>query len=77
MARAVRKRPGALRRSLPYLIGAVVGIALALGWAYWVYGSFHVLADKYLGRTGSSNGVGLGEMVTFQVPWLFALLACR
>jgi hypothetical protein len=75
VARAVRRRPGALRQALPYLLGALVGIALSLGWAYWTYGSFHVLADKYLGRTGTSNGVGLGEMVSFQVPWLFALLA--
>ena len=73
-ARAIRRRPRALRSALPYLVGAAIGIALSLGWAYWVYGSFHVLGQKYLGRTGSSNGVGLGDMITFQVPWLAALL---
>jgi hypothetical protein len=70
-----RRKGRSIWAALPYLIGAAIGVALALGWAYWVYGSFHVLSQKYLGRTGSSNGVGLGDMVSFQVPWIFALLA--
>ena len=32
------------------------------------------MATKFGGRSGSSGGVGLGDMVSFQVPWLFNLL---
>ncbi len=73
-ARAVRHRPGAIRAALPYLVGGAVGVALSLSWSWWVYGSFQTLFDKFGGRSGDSSGVGLGDMVSFQLPWLANLL---
>ncbi len=75
LARAVRKRPGALRHSLPYLIGAVVGHRPGPG--------LGLLGVRQLPRPGRQvpgphrhlQRGGPGEMVTFQVPWLSALLA--
>ncbi len=67
-------RPGAIRAALPYLIGGAVGVGLSLSWSWWVYGSFHTLFDKFGGRSGESSGVGLGDMVSFQLPWLANLL---
>ena len=73
-ARAVRHRPGAIRAALPYLLGGAVGVALSLSWSWWVYGSFQTLFDKFGGRSGESSGIGLGDMVSFQLPWLANLL---
>lgn len=69
----IRHDRGALRRALPYLAGVVLGVALTLGWAYWVYGSFSVLGEK-LGRRTGGDGVTIPSMVTFQLPWLAQLL---
>lgn len=73
-ARTLRRRPGSLIDALPFAVGGLIGLALSLGWARWAYGSFDVLADKFGGRSGESNGVGLGDMVSFQLPWLLELL---
>jgi len=74
LARAVRHRPGAIRAALPYLVGGAVGVGLSLSWSWWVNGDFHVLFGKFGGRSGESSGIGLGDMVSFQVPWLANLL---
>lgn len=77
VAVAVRSRRdprAAARAAWPYLAGVAVGTALTLTWAYWVYGSFSVLRDKLLRRSGSSESVSVGEMVGFQLPWLAQLL---
>lgn len=71
---AMRRRPGALAASLPHLAGAVMGIALSVGWGYWAYGSFDALVDKLTRRSGSAGGISPIDVVTFQVPWLFQLL---
>jgi hypothetical protein len=73
-ARALRHRPGSLRSALPYLLGGAIGVALSLSWSWWVYGDFHTLFDKFGGRSGESSGVGIGDMVSFQLPWLANLL---
>ena len=73
-ARAVRHRPGAIRAALPYLVGGAIGVGLSLSWSWWVYGDFHTLTTKFGGRTGSSSGVGLSDMVSFQLPWIANLL---
>ena len=73
-ARALRHRPGAVRAALPFLIGGAVGVALSLSWSWWVYGDFHTLATKFNGRSGTAGGIGLGDMVSFQVPWVASLL---
>jgi hypothetical protein len=69
-----RSRPGAIREALPYAAAVVVGVGLTLGWAYWVYGSFAVLDDKLLRRTGGTEPISLADMASFQVPWLSQLL---
>jgi hypothetical protein len=79
VARAVRHRGtpagrGASSAALWFLLGGAIGVGLSLSWSWWVYGDFHTLATKFSGRSGSSGGVGLGDMVSFQVPWLFNLL---
>ncbi|MGZ4682056.1 MAG: ArnT family glycosyltransferase [Acidimicrobiales bacterium] len=74
LGRALRHRPGAIRAALPYLIGGAVGVGLSLSWSWWVYGDFHVLFGKFGGRSGESSGIGIGDMVSFQVPWLANLL---
>jgi hypothetical protein len=73
-ARALRHRPGALRTALPYMLGGAAGVALSLSWSWWVYGDLHTLFDKFGGRSGESSGVGIGDMVSFQLPWLANLL---
>jgi len=79
VGRAVRRRSTpdgrqALRSALPFLVGVALGVGLALLWSWWVYGDFHTLTTKFNGRSGTAGGVGLGEMISFQVPWLFNLL---
>jgi MFS family permease len=79
LARSVQRRskPGgrsSLRSAVPFLVGAGLGVGLSLTWSWWVYGDFHTLATKFGGRSGTSSGVGLGDMISFQVPWLFNLL---
>jgi len=69
-----RSRPDALRRAIPFAAGVTLGVGLTLSWAYWVYGSFAVLNEKLLRRTGGTESVSLGDMVSFQVPWLSQLL---
>jgi hypothetical protein len=69
-----RSQPGAIARALPYAGAVILGVGLTLSWAYWVYGSFDVLNDKLLRRTGGTEPVSLGDMVSFQVPWLTQLL---
>lgn len=64
----------ALRAAMPFLVGGALGVGLSLSWSWWVYGDFHTLATKFGGRSGEAGGVGVGDMVSFQVPWLFNLL---
>jgi len=64
----------ALIAAVPFLVGGAIGVGLSLSWSWWVYGDFHTLATKFGARSGSSGGVGVGDMVSFQVPWLFNLL---
>lgn len=67
---AVRKK----RAAIPYLATAVVGLALSVGWGWWAYGSLDALRDKFTRRTGSPSGVSIGDVVSFQMPWLLQLL---
>ena len=60
--------------ALPFLIGGALGILLSLSWTWWVYGDFATLGDKFFRRSGESNTVGVGDMVSFQIPWLAQLL---
>jgi hypothetical protein len=69
----VRQDRAALGRSVPYLAGVVIGVGLTLAWGYWVYGSFSVLNDKLIRRTGG-DGATITGMVDFQLPWLAQLL---
>ncbi len=72
LARARRDR-AAIGRAVPYLAGVVLGVGLTLAWGYWVYGSFSVLNDKLIRRTGG-EGATVAGMVDFQLPWLAQLL---
>jgi 4-amino-4-deoxy-L-arabinose transferase-like glycosyltransferase len=74
LARRVRGRDHALADALPFLVGGALGIALSLSWTWWVYGDFATLGDKFFRRSGESNSVGLGDMFSFQLPWLAQLL---
>jgi hypothetical protein len=74
-ARALRHRPGAIRAALPFVVGGAIGVGLSLSWSWWVYGDFHTLASKFNGRSGTAGGVGLGDMLSFQVPWIANLLS--
>jgi hypothetical protein len=60
--------------ALPFLVGGAIGVALSLSWTWWVYGDFATLGDKFFRRSGESNTVGLDDMVSFQIPWIFQLL---
>jgi 4-amino-4-deoxy-L-arabinose transferase-like glycosyltransferase len=64
----------ALTDALPFLAGGAVGLGLSLSWSWWVYGDFSTLSDKFFRRSGESNSVGVGDMVSFQIPWLTQLL---
>jgi hypothetical protein len=75
LARRRRGWSRAFVEALPFGVGGAVGLGLSLAWVHWVYGDFHVLGQKYGGRTGGSSHVGLGQMVSFQVPWIAQLLA--
>jgi hypothetical protein len=68
-----RSRPHALGQAAPYLGAAVLGVGATLGWAYWVYGSFDVLGDKLVRRSGGEAATVTG-MIGFQLPWLGQLL---
>jgi hypothetical protein len=73
-ARRVRGREHAIVDALPFLIGGAVGIVFSLSWTWWVYSDFAILGDKFFRRSGESSGIGLGDMVSFQLPWLAQLL---
>lgn len=72
--RGVRRRPGAGRAALPYLIGAAVGSGLAVAWSWWAEGGLQALTDKLTRRSGSAASVGVGDVISFQIPWLVQLL---
>jgi hypothetical protein len=74
LIRALRGDAHPWREALPFLIGGAVGVALSLSWTWWVYGDFSTLGDKFFRRSGESNTVGLGDMVSFQIPWVVQLL---
>jgi hypothetical protein len=69
-----RSPAGAARSSWPYLTAAAVGTVVTVAWGWWAYGSLSVLRDKLLRRSGESSGTSLGDMVSFQLPWLAQLL---
>jgi hypothetical protein len=66
-----RGRSAALE-ALPFVIGGIVSLALTLGWARWTHGSLDVLQDKLTRRSGANTSIG--DMVSFQLPWLGQLL---
>lgn len=68
-----RQRPGL--PGLWLLAGGVGGATLSLSWAWWTYGSFEVMRDKFLGRSAGTEAASITDMVTFQVPWILQLLA--
>lgn len=85
VALALRSPRGrdSLPRATPYLAGTAVGAMASFGWALWAYGSLDELVDKYTLRTGGTGrvgasgemeGVGLADVISFQVPWLAQLL---
>lgn len=74
LARARTGLRRAVTDALPFIIGGAIGIALSLGWIWWVYGDFATLGDKFFRRSGESNPVGIDDMASFQVPWLTQLL---
>lgn len=74
VARGLRGRRHWLAEAMPFVIGGALGVALSLSWTWWVYGDFATLSDKYFRRSGESGGVGVGDMVSFQIPWLAQLL---
>ncbi len=74
LVRRFRGREHAVAEAMPFLIGGVLGITLSLSWTWWVYGDFATLGDKFFRRSGESNSVGVGDMVSFQIPWLLQLL---
>lgn len=74
LARRFRGRDHAVVEALPFLIGGALGIVLSLSWTWSVYGDFSILGDKFFRRSGESSSVGLGDMVSFQLPWLAQLL---
>lgn len=74
LAARFRSQPSAVRDALPYLAAVIIGVGLTLAWAYWVYGSFSVLDDKLTRRTGGGESISIGDMVSFQMPWLGQLL---
>lgn len=57
------------------LAGGATGALGSLSWAWWTYGGFDVLRDKFMGRSAGTEAGSITEMVTFQVPWLLQLLA--
>ena len=69
----VRHDRAAVGRALPYLVGAVIGVALTIAWGLWVYGSLSVLGDKLIRRTGGEDA-SIAKMIDFQLPWLGQLL---
>jgi hypothetical protein len=76
LALALRPPVGraSLARALPFGLGTAGGAALSLGWGLWTYGSFGEYRRKLELRSGATEGVGLGDVVSFQVPWLAQLL---
>ncbi len=72
-ARAVRQGPAQLRRAVPYAVGGAAGVVLSLAWTSWAHDGFDVLRDK-LGRRTGAAGVGLVDVVSFQLPWMAQLL---
>jgi 4-amino-4-deoxy-L-arabinose transferase-like glycosyltransferase len=72
--RRFRGREHGIADALPFLIGGAIGVVLSLSWTWWVYGDFAILGDKFFRRSGESSSVGLGDMASFQIPWLAQLL---
>jgi hypothetical protein len=69
----------AVREAAPFAVGAAIAFALTLGWTLWTHHSLDVLEGKLTRRSGAHTSIG--DMVSFQLPWLgqllgLGLLAC-
>ncbi|WP_334142862.1 ArnT family glycosyltransferase [Rhabdothermincola sp.] len=75
LVRHLRDRERPWPPGLWLLAGGATGAALSLSWAWWTYGSFEVMRDKFQGRSAGTEAASIADMVTFQVPWILQLLA--